>query len=136
MLRTAFALFALALTANVAAAQTADGRLNTIKKTNTIKIAYRTNATPFSYANENKEPAGYTVDLCKLVVLSLEKQLGVQALKIQWIPVNTSEMQTVISLAGSDLEGSADIVLGNDGPVSARTRYRSSIATEMAFIWS
>jgi ABC-type amino acid transport substrate-binding protein len=71
MMRTVLAFIALVVTASVASAQAADGRLNTINNTKTIKIAYRTDATPFSFLNENKERAGYTVDLCKLVVLSL-----------------------------------------------------------------
>jgi glutamate/aspartate transport system substrate-binding protein len=112
MLRAAFALFVLVLTASVASAQATDGRLSTIKQANTIKIAYRTNATPFSYANENKEPAGYTVDLCKLVVLSLEKQLGVEALKIQWVPVNAQTRFETIANGTADIEcGSSTVTL-------------------------
>ena len=81
-----FALIALVLTAGLASAQGLDGRLTAINKTKIIKIAYRTDAAPFSFLNENREPAGYTVDLSTLVVRLLEKQLGVQELDIQWVP--------------------------------------------------
>jgi ABC-type amino acid transport substrate-binding protein len=76
MARIAFSLIALVLTAVIVSAHAADGRLNAINQTKIIKIAYRTDAKPFSFVNENKEPTGYTIDLCKLVVRSLEKQLG------------------------------------------------------------
>jgi glutamate/aspartate transport system substrate-binding protein len=113
MVRIAFALIALVLTAGIASSQGADGRLNTVNKTNTIKIAYRTDAAPFSYLNENKEPAGYTVDLCKLVVLRLEKQLGVQALEIQWVPVTTQTRFDAVANGIADMEcGASTVTLG------------------------
>ena len=110
MLRTAFAFIALFLTASIAFAQASDGRLNTINKTKTIKIAYRTDATPFSYLNENKEPAGYTVDLCKLVVRSLEKQLGVQMLEVKWVPVTTETRFEAVAQGAADMECGASTV--------------------------
>ena len=110
MLRIAFAFIALFLTASVAFSQVSDGRLNTINKTKTIKIAYRTDATPFSYLNENKEPAGYTVDLCKLVVRSLEKQLGVQALEVKWVPVTTETRFEAVAKGAADMECGASTV--------------------------
>jgi glutamate/aspartate transport system substrate-binding protein len=110
MMRTVLAFIALVVTASVASAQAADGRLNTINNTKTIKIAYRTDATPFSFLNENKERAGYTVDLCKLVVLSLEKQLSVPALKIEWIPVTTQTRFETVANSTADMECGASTV--------------------------
>jgi ABC-type amino acid transport substrate-binding protein len=110
MLRTAFALVALVLTAGTASAQTPDGRLGTIGKTHTIKIAYRTDAMPFSYLNEKKEPVGYTVDLCNLVVGALEKQLGAQALEIKWVPVTTETRFEAVASGAADMECGASTV--------------------------
>jgi hypothetical protein len=104
MARLAFALLALVLTAGLALAQGPDERLNAINKTKIIKIAYRTDARPFSYLNENKEPAGYTVDLCKLVARSLEKQLGVPELDIQWVPVTTQTRFEAVANGMADME--------------------------------
>ena len=104
MARIAFALIALLLTAGLASAQGTEGRLTTIDKAKIIKIAYRTDAAPFSFANENKEPAGFTVDLCKLVVRSIENQLGVQGLDIQWLPVNTQSRFEVVANGTADME--------------------------------
>jgi glutamate/aspartate transport system substrate-binding protein len=103
MLRTAFAFVALVLTAGAASAQVPDGRLGTISKTNTVKIAHRTDAVPFSFLNDKKEPAGYTVDLCKLVVRALEKQLG-KALEVKWVPVTTETRFEAVANGTADME--------------------------------
>jgi glutamate/aspartate transport system substrate-binding protein len=104
MTRIAFSLIALVLTVGLASAQGTEGRLTTIDKAKIIKIAYRTDAAPFSFVNENKEPAGYTVDLCKLVVRSLENQLGVQGLDIQWVPVTTQTRFEAVANGTADIE--------------------------------
>ena len=104
MLRAALAFISLVLTANAAFAQVPDGRLNSIIKTYTVKIAYRTDAVPFSFLNNNKEPAGYTIDLCNLVVRALEKQLGVQALEVKWIPVTTETRFEAVASGAADME--------------------------------
>jgi len=104
MLRIVHALLALVLTAGLASAQGPDDRLNAINKTKIIKIAYRTDARPFSFLNENKEPAGYTVDLCKLIVRSMGKQLGVQEFDIQWVPVTTQTRFEAVANGTADME--------------------------------
>ena len=104
MTRIVFALIALVLASVVASAQGTDGRLIAINKTKIIKIAYRTDAEPFSSLNDNRQPAGYTIDLCTLVVHSLEKQLGVQELNIQWIPVTTQTRFEAVANGMADME--------------------------------
>jgi len=104
MVRIVHALLALVLTAGLALAQGPDDRLNAINKTKIIKIAYRTDARPFSFLNENKEPAGYTVDLCKLIVRSMGKQLGVQEFDIQWVPVTTQTRFEAVANGTADME--------------------------------
>jgi glutamate/aspartate transport system substrate-binding protein len=115
MSRTASALIALlvaaALPANDASAQTTAGRLKAIAGSKTIKIAHRTDAMPFSYV-ENKEVIGYTIDICKAVVASLEKQLKVQPLKVEWVPVTTQTRFDAVTSGKADLEcGSSTVTL-------------------------
>jgi glutamate/aspartate transport system substrate-binding protein len=98
--------------ADCASAQTVGGRLKSIGESKTIRIAHRTDAVPFSYRS-NEGPAGYTIDLCKLVVASLERQLGVQNMKIEWVPVTTQTRFDVIVQGKADLEcGSSTVTLG------------------------
>jgi ABC-type amino acid transport substrate-binding protein len=101
---------AFVLATGVASAQGLEGRLNTINASKVIKIAHRTDARPFSYLNANNQPDGYTIDLCKQVVRSLEKQLGGQALKIEWVPVTTDKRFDVVASGAADMECGASTV--------------------------
>jgi len=114
MLRALLPTIALALTASLAAAQTYPGsRLEHIQGTKSIRIAYRSDATPFSFVNEQKEPVGYTIDLCKQVVGGIERQLGVQPLTIQWVPVTTETRFDAVAKGQADMEcGSSTVTLG------------------------
>jgi len=113
-----FRLIAVLLTVlsvTVASAQTqvpSNSRLKTIANTKTIKLAYRTDARPFSFVNEKNEPVGFTIDLCKLVVSSIERQLGV-SLKTEWVPVNVQTRFSTVASGKADMEcGSSTVTLG------------------------
>jgi ABC-type amino acid transport substrate-binding protein len=113
-----FRLIAVVLTllsVTVASAQTqvpSTSRLKTIANTKTIKLAYRTDARPFSFMNEKNEPVGFTIDLCKLVVSSIERQLGV-SLKTEWVSVNVQTRFTTVASGKADMEcGSSTVTLG------------------------
>jgi ABC-type amino acid transport substrate-binding protein len=58
---------------------------------------------PFSYEDKG-EPAGYTVDLCKRIVASLEQQLKIQPLAIKWVPANVQNRLDLIRKGEADLE--------------------------------
>jgi glutamate/aspartate transport system substrate-binding protein len=88
-------------------------RLKAIASTKTIKIAYRTDARPFSFVNDKKEPAGFSLDLCRLVVKSMQAQLGIPEIKIEWVPVTVQTRFTAISGGKADMEcGSSTVTLG------------------------
>ncbi|HXX07160.1 MAG TPA: amino acid ABC transporter substrate-binding protein [Pseudolabrys sp.] len=110
------ALFAVLFSASLAAAQNqvpANSRLKTIASTKVIKIAYRTDARPFSFVNDKNEPVGFTIDLCKLVVSSIERQLGLTGLKIEWVPANVQSRFTIVASGKADMEcGSSTVTLG------------------------
>jgi len=107
------ALFASAATASAQSQIPSDSRLKTITDTKTVRIAYRTDATPFSFANDKGEAAGFSIDLCELITTSIAQQLGLQDLKIQWIPVDVHTRLSAVSGGQADLEcGSSTITLG------------------------
>src|SRR5690606_16201384 len=85
LLRAALACVALSLSAALAAAQTpADSRLKRISDTKTVELGYRAAAPPFSFVNpQTREPAGYTIDLCRLAVEWIGKSLNIPV-KIEW----------------------------------------------------
>ena len=116
MKRLAAALAALLVLPAAVLAQGAtaplEGRLKKIKEAQSIGIAYRTDAAPFSF-EENKQAAGYTVDLCRRVVGALEQQLGVKELKVRWVPVTLQNRFDAVAKGQADLEcGASTVTLG------------------------
>ena len=99
-------LLASALATATANAQALDGRLKKIADTKSITIAHRTDAAPFSFVNDSKEISGYSIDLCKRVVASIERQIGVTGIKIRYVPVTTQTRFDAI------IKGQADIACG------------------------
>lgn len=96
-----------------ASAQAPGGRLGSIAASKTLKIAYRQDATPFSFINDRKEIAGYTIDICKQVVAAIARQLRVPDLKLEWVPVTTQNRFETVASGKADMEcGSSTITLG------------------------
>lgn len=84
-------------------AQALDGTLKKIRDTKTVTIAYRTDALPFSF-EKDKQPVGYTVDLCKRVVASLEQQLKVQPLAVKWVAATSANRMELVQKKQADME--------------------------------
>jgi ABC-type amino acid transport substrate-binding protein len=88
-----------------------DSRLGTVTDTKVVRIAYRSDATPFSFLRERDKPVGYTIDLCRLVVDAIGRQLG-QNLKIEWVPVTVNTRFSAIAKNQADMEcGSSTVTL-------------------------
>ncbi len=116
MLRFASLFIALMISAVPASAQStkvpADSRLRTIIEKKAIRVAYRPDATPFSF-NNDKGPAGYSVELCQAVVQLMAQQAGVSDIKITWVPVTAQTRFTAISSGQADIEcSSSSVTLG------------------------
>jgi len=110
-------LAALCIAPALAFAQTTaaplEGRLKKIHDTKTIKVAYRTDALPFSFEDGDKKPTGYTVELCRSVVGVIERQLGVAPLDVQWVPVTVQNRLATVAGGQADMEcGSTTVTLG------------------------
>jgi len=114
-MRRVIALFFVFFSAAVASAQIqtpSNSRLQVIAKTKLIKIAYRADARPFSFLNDKGEPAGFSIDICKLVVSSLEHQLGLDSIKIEWVPVTLQTRFSAVASGKADMEcGSSTVTL-------------------------
>jgi ABC-type amino acid transport substrate-binding protein len=87
-----------------------DGRLKKFRDSKSISVAYRTDALPFSFEDADKQPTGYTVDLCKRVIGVIEKQIGVSPLQIKWVPVNVQNRFAAITGGQADMECGATTV--------------------------
>ena len=109
MLRTFLFIAAITCAVDSAPAQELDGRLKQIYQTGTIKLAYRSDANPFSFVSLQGQPDGYTIDLCKFIASSLERQLN-NKLTIEWVPVNSQNRFDSIAAGVADIECGASSV--------------------------
>ena len=77
--------------------------LKKIRDSKTVSIAYRTDALPFSF-EKDKQPAGYTVELCKRIVANLEQQLKVQPLQVKWVAATSQNRMDLVRNKQADME--------------------------------
>ena len=83
-----------------AAAQT----LEKIRKSGVVTLGYIDGAAPFSYADSNGDPQGYSVDLCRAVAESLARQLGRKGLKSRWVKLTVQNRIDAVRRKQVDLE--------------------------------
>jgi ABC-type amino acid transport substrate-binding protein len=82
----------------------AEGVLDRITKNGEIRLAYREDAAPFSsLASGATEPEGYSVELCRAVAMSIEKELKLAALKLTWVKVTAEDRFDAITGGKADL---------------------------------
>jgi ABC-type amino acid transport substrate-binding protein len=96
-----------------APAAAADGpTLERIRSTATMTLAYREGAAPFSFRDREGRVRGYSVELCMLVVASIQKSLGLPSLKIDWRPVDAATRLFAVANGEADIEcGTTTITL-------------------------
>src|SRR5205823_7558866 len=109
MFRAFLFLAAITCAAGSAPAQELVGRLKQIYETGIIRLAYRSDANPFSFISPQGQPDGYTFDLCKFIARSLEGQLN-KKLAIEWVPVDSQNRFDSIAAGVADIEcGSSSV---------------------------
>lgn len=69
-------------------AQSIDPILDRIKQNNTLSIGYREASIPFSYLNEERNPIGYSTDICLKIAEAVKQKLALPNLPVTWVPVN------------------------------------------------
>lgn len=100
---TLFAAVALAAAAVAAHAQELTGTLAKARASGTIAIGYRESSVPFSFLNTRKEPIGYSIELCRSLVSSIEDAVN-KSLTIQWVPVTSDSRIDAVVSGKVDLE--------------------------------
>lgn len=85
-------------------AQELTGTLAKIQKSGTITLGVRDGSIPFSYLDDKQQYQGYSIDLCMKVVTSLQKQLGLPALKVVMNPVTSANRIPLMANGTIDLE--------------------------------
>lgn len=97
-------LAALALLLAAAGAWAQAGTLDKIRNSGTIAMGYREASIPFSYVGDNRQPAGYSVELCQRVAESVKRQLGLAELQIRWVQVVPENRMEKLVSGEIDLE--------------------------------
>jgi ABC-type amino acid transport substrate-binding protein len=85
-----------------------------LRATKTINIAFSSDSLPFSFVDSKQQPAGYSIDLCKRVIVQLGRAAGVDELKINWIVGSAAERVEMVA------SGKADIDCANTTATQAR----------------
>ena len=80
------------------------GTLDKIRASKTITLGYRDSSVPFSYLDSNKQPIGYSVDLCNAVVEDLRRELKLPDLQPKWVPVTVENRVSAVMSGTVDLE--------------------------------
>jgi len=111
---SALCALTLALSAAAVKAQSGDDTMSKIRSTRTVTLGVRESARPFSYANEQKKPIGYSVDLCMNAVEEIKRELKLPDLKVQFKYVTGPERIPKL------LSGEIDMECGSTTNTKAR----------------
>jgi ABC-type amino acid transport substrate-binding protein len=98
------------LLAILTSSQALAGTLDEIKASGEINLAYRSDTPPFSSHGENKEPEGFTIDLCRIIVDDLITQLGLDELKINWLKVTAENRIDAVASGRAHMECGATTI--------------------------
>jgi ABC-type amino acid transport substrate-binding protein len=104
LLRRLLPIAALAAVMLFPAVTRAEATLDRIKASGTISLGYREASVPFSYVGNDREPWGYSVELCSKVAASIRKELKLADLKIRWVPVTSGNRISKLKAREIDLE--------------------------------
>jgi glutamate/aspartate transport system substrate-binding protein len=78
--------------------------LDKIRKSGVISLGYIDNAAPFSWLDGNREPQGYSVELCKTVADGIGAQLKRTGLKVRWVKLTIQDRIEAVRSGKVDLE--------------------------------
>ena len=97
------ALSIAAATLSTGFASAGAGTIDRLRQDNTLRIAVREDAPPFSFKGENGEPTGFMVELCRSVSKELAAQLNSGEMKIAYVPVTAANRFEAITTGKADL---------------------------------
>src|SRR5262245_21454503 len=78
--------------------------LDKIRKLGTITLGYIDGAAPFSYADGNGDPQGYSVELCRAVAEGIAAQLERKELKTRWVKLTIQNRIDAVRRKQVDIE--------------------------------
>lgn len=79
------------------------GTLAKVRSTGSISLGYRQSSVPFSFLSPRQEPIGYSVELCKALVSSIEDAIN-KSVAIRWVSVTAASRIDAVESGQIDLE--------------------------------
>lgn len=111
MRRLIFFLAGMCVLCATAGAQELNGTLKRIADTGEFKIGFVPDAPPMSFLGDDGTPTGYSIALCKTVAASVKKSLGLEEMKISYVPLVLPEDRLrAVENADVDIECGATTV--------------------------
>ncbi|MFJ7885724.1 amino acid ABC transporter substrate-binding protein [Pseudomonas sp. NPDC096917] len=80
------------------------GTLKKIKESGTVTLGYRDASLPFSYLNDDQQPIGYSVELCKKIVDQIKVKVAEPNLKTEYVSVVAATRTPLLINGTIDLE--------------------------------
>jgi len=78
--------------------------LRRIRESGVLTLGVRETSVPFSYLDENKQPQGYSIDLCLRVADAIRSELKLPGLEVRFLPVSSSNRIAALVEGRIDLE--------------------------------
>lgn len=80
--------------------------LERIRDSGSFRIGYREDAAPYSYTDTLGEAVGYSVELCRTVAANVKETLGLEQMRVEYVPVTTEDRFQAVQ------DGRIDILCG------------------------
>jgi glutamate/aspartate transport system substrate-binding protein len=80
------------------------GTLKKIKDTGGITLGFRDSSIPFSYLDDDQKPIGYAMDICYAIVEAVKKELKLDNVAVELVPVSSSTRIPLLANGTIDLE--------------------------------
>ena len=91
----------------VARAEETGPTLQKIAQAGAITLGYRENAAPFSYLDADKQPIGFTLDLCGLVAEKVRERLQLSGIRIDTTPITSGNRTSLLNAGEIDIDCTA-----------------------------
>ncbi len=81
------------------------GTLDEIRESGELRLAYRTEAPPFSSkAPDALVPEGFTIDICRTIARDIQAHLGLKDMKVTWVKVGAEDRIRAIEEGRAHME--------------------------------
>lgn len=94
----------LAAAAMLSSAPAMAGGLDRIREAGVIRLGVREASRPFSFVNEKKEAAGYTVELCVAIANAVRSELKLDKLGVEFVTTMVDDRVDMLKSGKIDLE--------------------------------